>query len=393
MKIKLREEILSFAEETAPPRLSVYIPTFRLGAEVQQNAIRLKNQLKETEKRLDDKGIVGESRDQLLKPLRQLLTDDSFWQQQEDGLALFAAGGNYRYYKLPFGVNESVHVGAEFRLRPLFPWFSEGERYYLLALNLNGVRLFSGDRYSLEEVPLPEDMPKTLKEAMRFEEAEPGMTFHSGGAAQTHANHRHGAVFHGDGGEKDVRKDQILRFFREIDRSLHEILHLRKRPLVLAGVEYLHPLYREANTYGNLHPEGINGAPENLSEKELQDAARPLLEPLWRASLEKELEKFRQHSLAGEKGSGRVADQLEEILPAATQGIISTLIYRPDVQRWGKYEWGTQAVDSGPRDQNDNIDLVEFAALHTLEHGGQVILDESQSLPEDTPLAAILRYS
>jgi len=46
---------------------------------------------------------------------------------------------------------------------------------------------------------------------------------------------------------------------------------IKKAPLVLAGVEYLFPIYQEANTYPDLVEEGITGNPENLKPEELHD--------------------------------------------------------------------------------------------------------------------------
>ena len=392
MKITLRKDLLQFAENASSPRISIYFPTFRLGADVQQNVIRFKNQLRVAQQRLDELGFGDEEKELLLKPLEVLRERDDLWQNQLDGFAAFSAGGEIRYFNLPFKVNESVHVGSDFRFRPLYPWFAEGEKFILLALNLNGVELYEGDRYQLEKVSLPESVPTSLKEAMQYDEADPATSFHAGGNAPTHQNHRHGAVFHGDGGEKDVRKDQILRFFRDIDKGLHTYLQDKKWPLLTAGVEYLHPIYEEANTYSKLLPENLSGAPENKKTVELHEEAVAVLQPQWEKSLQSQVERFRNHALAGETGDGKVADQLESLLPAAHQGRVDTLIYHPTAQVWGKFDPQTGEIDPGPRDENGNIDLIEYAALHTLKHGGSVHLDSHEVLPAEFPMAAVLRF-
>ncbi|MCH8475965.1 MAG: hypothetical protein LAT55_12150 [Opitutales bacterium] len=392
MKITLRKDLFQFAETAPSPRVSMYFPTHRLGVDVQQNAIRFKNQLRVASQRLHELGLNEGEREQLLKPLESLRDHDALWQNQLDGFAAFSAGGEIRHFTLPFAVNESVHVGSDFRFRPLLPWFTEGEKFLLLALNLNGIELYEGDRYLIEKVALPKNVPTSLKEAMQYDEADPAMSFHAGGNAPTHQNHRHGAVFHGDGGEKDVRKDQILRFFREIDKGLHGYLQDKKWPLLTAAVEYLHPIYEEANTYSNLFPDNLPGAPENKRSEELHREAVALLEPQWEKTLQEQVERFRNHALAGETGDGKVADQLETLLPAAFQGRVDTLIYHPTAQIWGRFDPQTGDLDPGPRDENGNIDLIEFAALHTLKHGGSVHLDQHEVLPGEFPMAAVLRF-
>ncbi|MCC5789603.1 MAG: hypothetical protein JJT75_08205 [Opitutales bacterium] len=392
MKITLRKDLLQFAENASSPRVSIYFPTYRLGADVQQNVIRFKNQLRVANQRLEELGFGEDEKEHLLRPLESLRSNDPLWQNQLDGFAAFSAGGEIRHFNLPFTVNESVHVGSDFRFRPLFPWFTEGEKFILLALNLNGIELYEGDRYLIEKVALPESIPASLKEAMQYDEADPAMSFHSGGNAPTHQSHRHGAMFHGDGGEKDVRKDQILRFFREVDRGLHTYLQDKNCPLLTAGVEYLHPIYEEANTYGKLRPENLPGAPENKRLEELHGEAVALLEPQWEKALQEQVERFRNHALAGETGDGKVADQVEALLPAAYQGRVDTLIYHPTAQIWGKFDPQSGEIDPGPRDENGNIDLIELAALHTLKHGGSVHLDGQGVLPSEFAMAAVLRF-
>jgi len=52
--------------------------------------------------------------------------------------------------------------------------------------------------------------------------------------------------------DRDKRQEGILQFFHMIDEALHENCGIKKAPLVVAGVEYLFPIYQEANTYPDL---------------------------------------------------------------------------------------------------------------------------------------------
>ena len=66
-------------------------------------------------------------------------------------------------------------------------------------------------------------------------------------------------TFHGAGSGSASAKDDLLRYFRLVEDGLTEFLKGDRVPLVLAGVEYLLPIYKEANTYPNLIDMVIKG--------------------------------------------------------------------------------------------------------------------------------------
>lgn len=115
----------------------------------------------------------------------------------------------------------------------------------MLALSQNAVRLFEGTRYSVNEVEV-ENLPKSLDEALQKDETAKEGQFRiatsKGGTANASSQP---GTFHGQGSpDKDKHQENILQFFQIIDGALHEKLRVQKAPLVLAGVEYLLPLYR-----------------------------------------------------------------------------------------------------------------------------------------------------
>jgi len=89
----------------------------------------------------------------------------------------------------------------------------------------------------------------------------------------------HPAKFHGQGVGIDEAKEDILRYFQHIDRGLHALLKDETAPLMLAGVEYLFPLYQEANTYPHLLEQGITGNPDKLKAETLREKAWDIVEP------------------------------------------------------------------------------------------------------------------
>ena len=88
------------------------------------------------------------------------------------------------------------------------------------------------------------------------------------------------ATFHGQGGGSDENeKNELLRYFRLVSDGLTEFLEEDGVPLVLAGVEYLLPIYKEANTYPNLMDTVITGNPDLLSADKLHKSAWDIVSP------------------------------------------------------------------------------------------------------------------
>ena len=114
-------------------------------------------------------------------------------------------------------------------------------------------------------------VPESLAEVLKYDQHEKQL--------QSHTTGRGSAIFHGQGLGKDDAKVNILRYFQQVDHGLHELLREERVPLVIAAVDYLHPIYREANTYAHLLEEAIEGNPDELNTEELQERAWAIVQP------------------------------------------------------------------------------------------------------------------
>jgi hypothetical protein len=364
------------------------MPTHRVGQEIQQDPIRLKNLLGEAEERLLARGLRTPEAQELLEPAEKLLQDGLFWQRQGDGLAIFLSLEEFRYYRLPFDFDELVVVADRFHIKPLIPLLSGAAQFYVLALSQSKVRLLQGTRYSVSEVDL-EGMPKGLAEVLRYNDPEKRFQFHTttrtpGGKGQRPA------MFHGHGvASADDPKDYVLRYFHRVDEGLRDLLRDEQAPLVLAGVDYLLPVYKEANTYPYLVEEGIGGSPEELSAEELHQQAWAIMQPLFMAAQKEAAAQYRQ--LAG-AGSERGSNDLKEIVPAAYHGRVETLFVTVGLQQWGTFDPATNAVQLHPEAKPGDEDLLDFVAVHTLLNGGTAYAVGPEKVPGEAPLAAVFRY-
>ncbi len=100
--------------------VSIYMPTYQAGTEIQQNPIRFKNLIKQAGNQLEEQGVRHTDALALLQPVIDLDKED-FWQHQNEGLAIFLADGELYYYRLPLQVDERVVVGDRFHIKPLLP--------------------------------------------------------------------------------------------------------------------------------------------------------------------------------------------------------------------------------------------------------------------------------
>jgi len=387
MNILNRDELRALTRKTSGLCISIYLPTHRVGRETRQDPLRLKNLLGKAEEHLLAGGLRTPDTKELLKPVQRLLQDGLFWQHQSDGLAIFLSREMFRYYRLPLNFDALVVVTNRFHIKPLLPLFSSDGQFYVLALSQNEVRLLQGTRYSVSEVNL-ERVPTSLTEALRYDDPEKRRQFHTSTRTPGSRGERP-ATFHGHGAGSNDAKSNLLRYFHQVDEGLQELLRHEQAPLVLAGVDYLLPIYQEANTYPHLVEGGVEGNPEELNVEELHKYAWAIVRPLFLAAQKEAAARY--NKLAG-VGSEQVSNDLKDIIPAAHQGRVETLFVAVGIQRWGSFSLDTNIVQLHKEAKPSNEDLLDLAAVQTLLNGGTVHVVEPEEMPDETSLAAIFRY-
>ena len=243
MELLTRAGLGRLMQEREQPCVSLFLPTHRAGSEVQQDRIRLKNVIRDAHDRLVQTGVRSAEADRMLQPVRDLLDDGLFWRHQEDGLAIFRSPGLFAHYRVPLQFGQLVVFAERFHVKPFLPLLTEDGIFYVLALSQNNVRFLRGSRFGVREIDVP-GMPRSLKDALRYDEFEKQLQYHTD--TEPKVGERP-AVFHGHS-LKDEEKSNLVRYFRQIDKALHALLHDERVPLVLGGTAFLFPIYREANT-------------------------------------------------------------------------------------------------------------------------------------------------
>ncbi|MFA5880724.1 MAG: hypothetical protein WC834_00895 [Eubacteriales bacterium] len=378
-----KEELKKLITKPGGQCISIFMPTHRARGDIQQDQIRLKNVLGETEERLSTSGLRSPEVRELLEPVQNLILDTPFWQTQSNGLAIFRSPEVFACYHLPFNFEELLVISDRFHIKPILPLLNGEEGFYILALSQNKVSLFQGTRYSVNEVELA-NVPDTLAETLKYDEPEKQLQFHTG---TPRGIGRRAAMFHGHGVGTDDNKDRILRYFRLVDACLHELLKNERVPLVLAGVDYLLPIYKEVNNYPYLAADGIEGNPEGMSVEELHKEACAIVQPCFQKKQQKTADRYRQLA-----GTGLTSNDIKEAVPAAHQGRIESLFVTIDLQQWGTYNPNTNTVHPHRKAEPGDDDLLDLAAVQTLLNGGTVYAVDTKKMPDRAPLAAVFRY-
>lgn len=365
--------------------LSLFVPAGAPGPEAQQTAIRLQQLLQEASELLARRGVVRSDREQLLAPIRELPTSAALGLGQGESLAIFAAPDLFRTYRLPEALPAEVHLADHFHIVPLLPTLESNRRYFILELSLGPVLLLRATRHAAEEVSLP-GVPVGLEDALRYDEFAKQSQFHAGVPGR---GGERGAIFHGHGSREDVHKQEVLRYFLQVERGVRAALAGEHAPLLLAGVAYLLPIYHEVNAYPHVLLEGIAVNAARLAPQDLLARAWTLVEPLFRQPALEAADRYRL--LAGTRPA-RVSAHLRTIVLGAGAGQVETLFVGQGHHQWGQFDRASGAITLREEPAAGDVDLVNAAAVDTIRHHGAVYVAAADQMPERARLAAILRY-
>jgi len=378
---ELIQELLSVEQE---PCLSLYMTTHRNHPENLQDIIRYKNLVKQLEESLLEQYSAIEVK-KFLKPYITLSNNHEFWGHSLDGLAVLGTTELFKIIKLPIAVEELVVVADSFHTKPLRQYLQSIDRYHVLGLNLQEIRLFEGNRHSLVEIDLPPDIPKTITEALGDELTEKHFTVASYGGVGGESSNKH----HGHGGKKDEVDKDAERFFRVIANIIYDNYSKPTGfPLILAALPEHHSLFQKVNKNPLLLANSIAVNPESISTDKLIKLAWEIMEPDYLLKLKSLVNKF-EEAKANKSGS----DNIKEVVEAAEAGRVDTILIEADrviAERLRNKNTGTfKQADSTQPKLDDLLD--DIGELVT-KMGGKVMFIPPEKMPAKTGIAALYRY-
>ncbi len=373
-----REDILTLAKKENDVCISIYLPTHKMGKQVQQDPIRLKNLLGEATEQLKDHNITEQRIEKLLDEPRDLLDKPMFWQHNDKGLALFVSEDNFEYYRIPHSFKERVMVSDHFLITPLIPMISLEGTFCILALSQKNIRLLKCTRASVEEIEL-DDSPGSMEEFRKFDVYEKSMASSgSGGSAN---------MFHG-WGDGSVETNDAENYLKTIENEVTSILRKRNDPLVLAGIDEAVAIYKNVNHYSRLMDNVIGGNPDPKSDAEIKNEGWKVIQSYFLKDMYDDIKRFGNLS-----GSDKQSDNLGKIVEAAYYGKVESLFVPLGEHSWGWFDMERDVVHHSKGPKNGEHDLINMAAIKTLTQSGNVYALDHEDMPNGSSIAAIFRYA
>lgn len=369
LDIPTPEQIAKLADTRSDAAVTIYVATTPVTQQADQSRISLKNLAREAVGQLEEMGLDKRRRWPIEEQLADFDDDEAFWAHQAHSLAIFVTPDKLRVFRLANNIPDQVHVSDRFHMKPLLRATTFSNDAYVLSLAEGGVRLIdvpaSG---AAEEVQVP-NLPKDAYDALQ----------------RTTLNDRgHNRRIAGDEG-KNVRLRQYVRI---VDDALMGVLKNASRPLIIAAADPLRELFAQQSDYANIAPDAITGSPEQKSENQLAEEARPILAQLQQDKVAALRDLYEQRF-----GEGRASADMAQIARAATNGAVDTLLVDIDATVPGKVD-DDGALTLDQVDDAENYGVTDEIALRVLRNGGRVMAVRAEDLPDGArKLAAILRWA
>lgn len=372
------------------PYISLYQPTHRLHPDNQQDPILFRNLIKKAEESLRDQHSK-EAINVLLRPFHDLADDVEFWSHTADGLAVFGAKDFFRLMQIQRPTAQLVSVSDSFHVKPLLRVLQSADRFQVLSISRQAVRLFEGNRDGLDEIALDANVPATASAVIGEELPEPQGRIRSTGTtpgtAPTGAAGS-GGIRYTHGTKNEVIDQQTERFFREVDRAV--TTHYSKpsgMPLILAALPEHHALFRSVSHNARLLDEGIDVNPDALSTDELRSHAWKVMAPIYIRRLAGMIDQFN-----AARDTQQASADLSDVAVCAVAGRVRVLLLEADRQIPGRIDPNTGAVHFGEHEVGQSDDMLDDLGERVLRAGGEVIMVPTERMPSKTGLAAIYRY-
>ncbi|PSR64871.1 MULTISPECIES: baeRF11 domain-containing protein [Nocardia] len=362
--IPTRREIETLAEWTGPWSVSIYLPTEAATANPEANRIAFGNQVREAVGLVTD----ADSRAAIAEQLDDLAEDADFWRFQSHTLVVHVSPQRMWTFRIPNRLGAAVTVSNRFLLKPLLRAVTFPQAAFVLALAEGSARL----------VEVTPDRPA---EDVRVPEMPAGAVDFAGESVDDRAPKRRST-------DSERKKVLARQYARAVDRALRDILSGRDTPLILAAAEPIDAIYRSVATYAELLDDGIPGNPEHLSDQDLADKARHILDGHYAAQLADLRQLFDKR-----RSEARATADLADIARASTFGMVQTLLVDIDTAVPGTVAPDTGAIEFGPASETEIPGILDEIARRALLSGARVLAVRKADIPDEASAAAILRYS
>ena len=361
-------EIRALIAARADACVSIYVSTTPQTQDVKASRIAFGNLTKSALQQLERAGLDKRRRALLQAELAGLGEDDAFWRLQAHSLAVLATPDRVRTFRLATAITSMVEVSDRFHLKPLLRAIAFPQTAFVLALSENMARLVE---VFADLPPSPvrvHDLPKSAADAA--------------GRASINNLTQNTRIANAEG-----QKVLLRQYARQVDAALRGILSGRDIPLILAATEPLGPIFRAVNTYPALADEGIASSPDRLSDGELANAARKVLDRHYAGEVDAAKVLFQTRL-----GQRRATTNIGVAARAATTGAVELLLVDIDHAIPGTVDETDGTVSLASETNAANYDVIDEIAGRSILTGAQFLGVRRADIPDGAPVAAILRY-
>jgi hypothetical protein len=356
-----REKLEKLASERSNPCITISINTHRTHPENLQDAITLKNILKETRERVLNE-FGKDHVNGLLKKIDGLENEIDI-NHNLDSLHIFFSGSTKEIIRSPFSTAQNALLVAEkFGIKPLIKLYNRTQEYLILLLSQPGARLFLAVNDSITEEIRNENFP-FKKDEIEMSDKETLI----------------------GGNEPD---NLMMEYLNKIDKAvlkLHYKLGL-KCVVICNDNNYSHLL--KVADKPDIYPGHVKINYKDTSNHTIAAAAWKAIEELQRRHTAEEVKKMKE-----EAGKGKVITELQEIYSAAKEGRGETVVCRDDyhqpVKMTGEFTFDTVDDASAPGVIDD---IVSEIVWEVISKKGRAIFTNPEEKKPLGDIALKVRY-
>lgn len=383
-----RSSIETLTQPQSANVISIYLPTHRhpTPPHMQEDQTRYKNLLRQAKEQWQEK-TGNDAMSSTFEQLEGKLDAPDFWQQNTEGMAVFASPESYEIYQLPIECEERVCVANEFDITPLLIISAYDQPYYLLALAMHNTKLFKGDMYGLEPVAI--NFPTSPEDALNIDEM-----FSNSNTIRNQnspASDGSGAVAsHGQGDSNRAGREERFQYFRILENNMTSSKEFDSSlPIVIAGTDSEVGDFRNSTKLTSVVHEYVQGNSTNTTLPDLHMQAWPIIQS--EVISKRAIDAIDQ--LNEKIGIQKSSYDYKELTEAANMGRIKTLLV-------GITRKTTDTVSDA---MQTAVPILTFAKQYEYENiaelvkkvlaqGGSILGVGNELLPAKVPVAAIYRY-
>ncbi|WP_153557495.1 baeRF3 domain-containing protein [Roseimaritima sediminicola] len=371
-----RQQLVDLLSHESDISVSLLMRTHQSGRDSTQNPIRFKNLITEAIDRVGDRSDALTGR---LQELAKLEHDFTFWQHQAVGFALFVSENGEHAFKLSFAPEEKVVVGSQFYLRSIAAASCGGGDARALALTWDRARMFQCNEHDAFELTSGE-FPVTMRELVTPRDPEEQLQYSSQGAPNQGGGGGN-VNYHGHGEGEDKIEADRRQYLNKVGKLVADAMLDVEAPLILIATNEVAGHFASNNPQVDVE-EVLHASPDGLDDESLKSK---LVETAGKITAQ-------SMSDVGERLGSALANQqatteLEQLVPAAVDGRIDTLLLGTDEAQPGRFDAQQRKAEA---DAGGETDLINLAVRETLRSGGTVLEYQRENPPH--AVAAIFRY-